>query len=58
MFAACSLNVQVGADAWGSDEDPDDGYDSLEDFIVCKPGRNYHELLEHYDCRDAEMRAL
>jgi len=32
--------------ACGADSDDESGYSDLEDFIVCKPGRDYGALIQ------------
>jgi len=40
------IQAAIQCDEEGGLSGGDSGYDSLEDFIVCKPGRNYAELLK------------
>ncbi|KAK3286549.1 hypothetical protein CYMTET_5898, partial [Cymbomonas tetramitiformis] len=46
-FIAAALQRSEEADGI-SDEADSDGYDSLEDFIVCEPDRDYHTYLTQY----------
>ena len=40
LRAAMAEDVRLGADS-----EDDSGYSDLEDFIVCKPGRDYGALI-------------
>ena len=53
--SAKGLNWDNGSDGADVSSDDDDSGDDLDNFIVCKPGRNYHALFARqfkYSCTE------